>query len=312
MNVEPRKDLLPDFLVIGAGKSGTTSLNEYLNQHPNIFMAKKEPNFFAYETINPDHYEDENDRSYYYQSVYQLDDYKALFKNALANQLKGEVSNTYMSDEPAWRSIKKHVPKAKMIAILRHPADRLFSRYSHLVREGYKKPNSFEEFFDRDSYWWKRADLINEGFYYQKLKPYFDNFPRENFRVYLYEDFISKTDEVVKDIFEFLGVDSEVKVGTDVVYNKTGKVKNKAMHKLVGPNSWPIRFVKENFSGLHQWLKNRPGVYGSLMKLRSKNLEKSELPANLRQRVIDEIYRNDIEQLGKLLQRDLSHWLKGN
>ena len=304
------KELLPDFVVIGAGKSGTTSLHEYLNQHPKIFMGSKEPNFFAYELLDPNTLEDPTDRDHYYQSVYKLEDYLNLFKEAKDGQLKGEVSNTYISSAGSWERIKHYIPDAKLMAILRHPADRIFSRYFHLVRENeIPEGGDLNEVFNRDSIWWKRKDLVNEGFYYRQLKPYFDNFKRENIKVFLYEDFIGRTDEVVKEAFSFLGVDPDVKVGTDVVYNKSGKVKNKSVDALVGQDSAPIVFIKKVFPGLHKKLKSNVAVNRWLNGIRNKNLEKPGMDPKLKQRIVDDIYRKDIEQLQELLQKDLKHWL---
>lgn len=303
-------DLLPDFVVIGAGKSGTTSLNEYLNQHPKIFMGDKEPNFFAYELLDPDTISDPTDKAHYFESVYKLEDYLALFKGAKEGQLKGEVSNTYISSSISWERIKHYVPDAKLMAILRHPADRIFSRYFHLVRENeIPEGGDLNEVFNRDSIWWKRKDLVNEGFYYRQLKPYFENFKSENIKVFLYEDFIGKTDQVVKEAFEFLGVDPNVKVGTDVVYNKSGKVKNKSVDALVGQDSAPIVFLKKVFPGLHRKLKSSVAVNRWLNNIRNKNLEKPDMERDLKQKIVDEIYREDIQELQKLIQRDLKHWL---
>lgn len=302
--------LLPDFVVIGAGKSGTTSLHEYLNQHPKIFMGSKEPNFFAYELLDPNTLSDPTDRDHYYHSVYKLEDYLALFAEAKPGQLKGEVSNTYISTSIAWERIKHYVPEAKLMAILRHPADRIFSRYFHLVRENeIPEGGDINEVFNQDSIWWHRKDLVNEGFYYRQLKPYFENFKRENIKVFLYEDFIHKTDEVVKEAFAFLGVDPNVKVGTDVVYNKSGKVKNKSVDALVGQESAPIRFLKKFLPGFHRYLKKSVTVQRWLNNVRNQNLEKPDFDPALKKRIINEIYREDIENLQTLLQRDLKHWL---
>lgn len=303
-------DRLPDFLVIGAGKSGTTSLHEYLNQHPQLFLGEKEPNFFAYQHLDPATIDDPTDLQHFRQSVTDLEAYQALFRKAGPEQLLGEVSNTYISKDGSCDNIKALLPQVKLMAILRHPAERLYSRHSHLVREGLEEPGTFHKFFDRESVYWRRSDLINEGFYYQRLKPFFEAFPREHIRIYLYEDFISETDAVVKDVFEFLGVDPSVSVGTDVVYNKSGRVKNKFVNKLIGQNAWPIRMMKSLTPGLHRMLRKNPSWYGLLNKLRSRNLQKPGLPQEVRRRLIDEVYLEDIKQLGPLIGKDLSAWYK--
>ncbi len=302
---------LPDFVIIGAGKSGTTSLNEYLKEHPKIFMAtRKEPNFFAFETLDPSIYDEEKSREYYFNSVLKIEDYYKLFEGAKEDQLLGEVSNTYISHAQAWERIKHYVPNAKLIAILRHPAERLYSRYFHLVRENeIPEGGAMEEVFNRDSVWWRRPDLVNEGFYYDKLKPYFENFPKEHIKIFLYEEFIGDTDRVLRDTFEFLGIDPNVKVATDIIYNKSGEVKNKSVDALVGQNSGPILFLKKFLPGLHRYLKESVWANRVLNNLRNKNLDKPGMDPDFRKRITQEIYQEDIEQLEKLLERDMSAWL---
>ena len=305
------RDNMPDFLVIGAGKSGTTSLNNYLKQHPQVFMClRKEPNFFALEIPHPDDYELQSSRDYYYQSVSDIDEYQKLFQGAREDQLLGEVSNTYLNSELACDRIQHYLPGAKLIAILRHPAERLYSRYYHLVREDVLDNLTWDQLFDRNTEWWKRQDLVDEGFYYKHLKRYYDNFPAENIMPVLYEDFTEKTGEVVREIFKFLEVDTDADVDTETVYNKSGEVKNESVNKVVGQNSGPIRALRNLAPGLHKKLKSSPLANRLLYYFRNKNLEKPSMPADLRKKLIEEIYREDIEKLQKLIGKDLSHWLK--
>lgn len=303
-------NLLPDFLVIGAGKSGTTSLNEYLRQHPDVYMTRKEPNFFSFEMYNPEDFEDPVDRAYYFQAAYNLELYQELFKAAQPGQLKGEVSNTYMTHPPAYARIKHYVPQIKLIAILRHPADRLFSRFAHREREGMTENLKLEDIFNRNSYWWQSPDLVPEGFYYKQLKPYFEYFSSDQLRIYLYEEFTKDTDRVFREILDYLDLPHDVDIDTGVVFNKTGKVKNSLLHKIIGPNSAPIRWAKNL---VPESLYKRPDggkLRSWIHKLRSKNLEKTQIPQDFRDRVTREIYNEDITQLEKLIGKDLSAWYK--
>ncbi len=303
---------LPDFVVIGAGKSGTTSLNEYLKEHPQIFMStRKEPNFFAYEMAKEEDFDLESSKEFYRDSVLKLDDYLELFKGSKESQLLGEVSNTYLNSEMACERIKHYIPNTKLIAILRHPADRLFSRYSHYVREGLlPEDGGLDKVFDKTTSWWLRPDMITEGLYYGQLKRYYDNFPQENIRVYLYENFINDTAGVVEDIFKFLAIDPSIKVATDIVYNKSGTVKNKAVDNLVGQNSPLITTLKKVAPGLHRWMKDNVLINRWLYNLRNKNLQKADFSPSLRKEIVDKIYAEDIKKLGNLIGQDLSHWLK--
>ncbi len=304
-------ELMPDFLVIGAGKSGTTSLNEYLRQHPDVYMCRKEPNFFAFEMYTAEDFEDPVDRAYYYQAAHTLEQYQELWRPAQKGQLKGDVSNTYMTHDPAYARIKHYLPEVKMIAILRHPAERLFSRFAHIEREGSQMEElALERIWDSQSLWWHRPDLIPEGFYYEQLAPYFENFRRDQLRIYLYEEFTEDTERVFYEILEFLGLRTDVPIDTKVVYNKTGRVKNALLHKLIGPNSLPIRVAKKLLpvpvKGTNWTLALRSKVH----RLRSNNLKKTAIPAELKSRVTQEIYREDLERLQKLIGKDLSSWLQ--
>jgi len=303
--------VMPDFLIIGAGKSGTTSLNNYLKQHPEVFMCRrKEPNFFALEMVNPEDYELESSRQYYYESVSQLDEYQKLFEGAKDGQLLGEVSNTYLNSDFACERIKHYVPQAKLIAILRDPAERLYSRYYHLLREHVLDDLTWDQVWDKSTQWWKRQDLVDEGFYYKNLKKYFDNFPAEHIHIILYEDFTENTAEVMREVVAFLNLDPEVKIDTGTVYNKSGTVKNEAVNKMVGQNSAPIRLLKSAVPSLHQQLKKSVWANKLLYYFRNKNLDKPGMPADLRGQLIEKLYREDIEQLAPFLKRDLSAWLR--
>jgi hypothetical protein len=164
--------------------------------------------------------------------------------------------------------------------------------------------------FDKSTSWWKRPDMITEGLYYGQLKRYYDNFPKENIRVYLYENFIGDTAAVVEDIFKFLEIDATVKVATDIVYNKSGTVKNKAVDNLVGQNSAIIVALKKVAPGLHRWMKDNVLINRWLYNLRNKNLQKADFSPKLRKDIVDKIYAEDIKKLSVLIGQDLSHWLK--
>ena len=116
--------MLPDFLVIGAFKAGTTSLHHYLDKHPRIFMTRlKEPNFFAHTKSDPNH----DNRNIF--PVTDLAQYERLFADARADQLKGEASPGYLPSKQAPRKIKEQIPDIRLLATLRDPVDRAYSHY---------------------------------------------------------------------------------------------------------------------------------------------------------------------------------------
>ena len=306
-----KKERWPDFIIIGAGKSGTTALDHFLGQHPELFMSKKkEPNFFSLEGVDPDSYELPEARAYHFESVYEKAPYLDLFRDARADQAAGENSNLYMVEERTAKRIHETLPEVKLIAMIRQPADRLFSRYQHMMREDKVPADGFDRVFDSSSRWWRRADLIVEGFYAKNLQRFYELFPKEQIRVYLYDDFRKDTDGVLKDIFEFLGVSSDFKVDTDMVVNKSGVLKKNLFNRLLGQNGAVVRGFKRMFPSWHQRLKGSKEVLKRLNKARNKQIVKMDFDPELRKKITEEIYLSDIKKLEKLIDRDLSNWTR--
>ena len=308
-----KHDLIPDFLIIGAGKSGTTSLDKYLNQHPEIFIPKvKEPNFYGYENTKVEDFNGDIAEILHFKgSVTNFEDYLNLFKDAKPGQLKGETSNTYMYHPGAPEKIKHYNPDMKLIAILRQPAGRLYSRYLHLARESRTPTASFADCKDKNSIWWKRNDLVKEGFYYKNLLPYYKLFPKENIRVYLYEELNERPDDVLRDIYKFLGVDEEFKGDVSVRYNQSGIIKNKFLNKIYGQKGLLSTLAKAILpkSGM-QKIKSINAVQRTINTLRGKNLVKPKMDPEVRRWLSQEVYGEDIKNLQTLIGKDLSHWLK--
>jgi hypothetical protein len=305
-------EALPDFLVIGAGKSGTTSIDKYLDQHPDIYIPrKKEPNFFGYENLQPEEPGlSGEDLRHYQNSVTNLKDYINIFSEAAPNQKKGETSNTYLYHPDAPSRIRYYVPDVKLIAILRQPADRLYSRFMHLARENRTPTKKFSDALVKTSIWWQRNDLINEGFYYRHLKRYFDSFPTSNIRVFLYEDFQQRPLEVMQEIYSFIGVDASFQPDVSLRYNESGLIRNKFLNKLYGQGGWLSRSIQNLLPSLYRKLKTNLALKKKMLALRGKNLEKKEMDPQVRKALTLEVYKEDILNLQSLLQRDLSNWLK--
>lgn len=308
-----KHELIPDFLIIGAGKCGTTSLFMYLKQHPEIFIpGVKEPNFYGYENRTPkDFGEGLASSTHYRESVTSFSAYIDLFKDALPGQLKGEMSNTYMYHEQAPERIKYYNPDMKLIAILRQPAGRLYSRFLHLARESRLPSDSFSDCMNRSSIWWKRNDLIKEGYYYKNLKPYFELFPRENIRIYLYEELNEQAPAVLRDIFQYLDVDPDFQPDLGTRFNQSGIVKNKFLNRIYGQKGFLSTSLKTLFPrSIVESLKGNAYIQRIINELRGKNLAKPKPDPAILNWLTQEVYADDIKQLQELIGRDLSHWLK--
>jgi|SRR5215210_1688650 len=289
---------MPNFLIIGAMKSGTTALYYYLEQHPQIYMSPvKEPNFFCVEgQENPDP-----------KSTSDSETYRRLFKSASGERALGEASHCYLYKAEAIERIKYYVPEAKFIAILRNPVDRAYAHFLHMVRNGTEPFADFTQALQEDESGSHRnrtpQDYIGRGFYYVQLKRYFDNFPPDRIKIYLYDDLNSTPIDTLQDAFRFLGVDDSFVPDVSVKHNVSGYPKSRVLDKLLtlGPVTHALKLylpaeLRWRLSKVHD-------------KLKSRNLVKPPPVQTTVRRHLIETYREDTLKLQELIRRDLSGWL---
>lgn len=306
--VDPR---FPDFIVIGAGKSGTTSLDHYLAAHPSIYMSPvKEPNFFALEGFEIPSTEEDPEKLFHYpQAITNKDEYLQLFDGAKKSELLGEVSPMYLYAEKAPQRIFDYNPDTKLIAILRQPADRLYSRYLHLARQSDTPTAHFSDALDDSTIWWRRDDLVQEGFFFRGLSRYYELFPKENIKVYLYEDLKKSQEEVVKSMFEFLNVDGSFTPDMSVQFNQSGIIKNKLMDSFVGQKSIFKRAIEKVSPRLYESIKKSNTLQKVVQGARMKNLDRPPIEDEIKRELTQKVYKEDILKLQALIGRDLSAWL---
>ena len=174
---EPRDVALPNFLIIGAAKAGTTSLYRYLEQHPEVYMSPvKEPKFFALGGERLDYRGPGDEARMRGASVTSLEDYRELFRGVSTETAVGEASTLYLYSERAAARIKHHVPDVKLIAVLRNPVDRAYSDFLHLVRDGIEPLTDFPQALEAEesrirSRWAPMWHYRRRGFYHPQLKP---------------------------------------------------------------------------------------------------------------------------------------------
>jgi len=295
---------LPNFLIIGAAKAGTTSLHHYLHQHPQVYLSTpKEPAFFAFEgEAHP--YKTPGDGQWLKKVVTRLDDYQRLFEQpALA---KGEASVVYLYSTKAPERIKHHVPDAKLIAILRDPVARAYSNYLQLRRDGREPIQDFLTAFEQSEVraqadWRHIWHYKQMGFYFEQLSHYWNLFPANQIRVYLYEDFSKDPLAISQDIFRFLDVDSDFRPDVAPQANVSGLPKNRFLFHWVNNDNWAKTLLLRVFP-----LKLLRYVADGVNR---RNLVRPPLPPHVRAQLLP-IYQNDIRQLQGLIGSDLSTWLK--
>lgn len=281
----------PDFIIIGAGKCGTTSLHNYLAQHPQIYMCpKKETFFFINEKTRAKHKP--------WGAVTTTEDYYSLFQDAPKSSVIGEISTNYYAYPESAQLIYNHIPTVKIIAILRDPAERAFSGYQMHVRQGIEK-KSFEQVILEENKYVKR------GFYFSELIPYFKTFDRQSIKILLYDDLCQNPLVFMQDLFKFIGVDDNFIPDMSKKGRKGGLPKNQNLnHLLTKPNL--LRSSVATVLKLAIPLQLRQQIRASMIK---NNTYKAQLSPEARKKLI-EIYKSDILKLQDLIERDLSNWLE--
>lgn len=300
---------MPNFLLIGAPKAGTSALYAYLSQHPQVYMSPvKEPHFFMLENEKVN-FQGPGDQDRFRRSVHQLGDYKKLFAGVTDEIAIGEASTTYLGNEKASRRIKKYIPEAKLIAILRNPVDAAYASFLHLVRDGNESIADFAKALAAEpertqNNWGLMWRYQQKGFYYKQLKPYFELFDRQQIKIFIYEEFERNPELVMKDMFAFVGVDPSFKADMATKYNVSGMPKSQTLNKLLAQSN-PL---KESIKLLVP-PKMRSTIYSKVRIWNLSNFKKPKMSEETRRQLTDS-YRDDILKLQSLIQQDLSAWLK--
>src|SRR5688500_3071648 len=137
---------LPNFLILGAPKAGSTALHVALAQHPQLHLSSvKEPKFFLCDGAPPARQHGPGDAHSAREWIWRRDEYEALFDGAPAGTLTGESTPLYLADPAAHERIHRLVPEAKLIAIVRDPVDRAYSNWTHLWSDGLEPVSDFVE-----------------------------------------------------------------------------------------------------------------------------------------------------------------------
>ncbi len=299
---------LPNFLIVGAAKAGTTTLYNYLQKNPNIFVPEhKEPYFLTGQSLA----EINTNGGYYHRGMIDnFELYCDLYKNAYLKMMIGDFSTGYLYFyQSSIYNIKKYLGSPKIIIIIRNPVDRAYSNYLHHVKDG-NETESFEDAISlieerKKKNWWWGYSLLDAGLYYNQVKAYLENFT--DVKIFLFEDLKNNSQFVVDDLCSFLNVSSfDIE---NKIYNKSGVPKKNTKtflyRRLVGSNNF---LVKSFLSLIPLSFKNKLREIIT-EKLLNTNLEKPQMKKETRIE-LQKYYKEDILKLQDLIKRDLSDWLK--
>lgn len=271
---------LPNFLIVGAAKAGTTSLYEYLRQHPDVFMSPlKEPGYYWSEAPT---LEDAPIRT--------AEEYARLFAGVTTERAIGEATPRYLQSPTAAARIQRDCPDARIIVALRNPADRAYSSYLGRVRDG-REPRPVDEAMQPDTYYFETS------LYYESLSRFFERFAR--IKVVLFDDLRADSKAVMRDLYTFLDVDPAFEPDVSIRHNKAAVPRSAWMNALFIRSTGFLRRIAPPF------LRNRgftPRLHPLLLG------PAAPLPPAIRERLLLQ-FRDDIEKTASLIGRDLSSWL---
>ena len=294
----------PDFFVVGAFKCGTTAMYAYLRQHPQIYMPfHKEPLFFG----------DDLTRRY---GRMTRDQYLALFREAAAGQRIGEASAWYLYSSSAAQEIAAVAPEAQIIVMVRNPVDVMYAEHSQLLFNVEEDQTDFGAALEAEPAR-RRGERLPPGpirpetLYYrhsvrfaEQLSRYHDVFGRERVHVIVYDDLRNDTATTYRRALEFLGVDPAF-LADFAIRNPNKRVRFGALQRLIYQPPAPVlRFVP--------WLRRFPLVHrlrGAAVRLNSSPAPRAPMDPALRRRLLNEL-APEIDELGRLIGRDLSGWLR--
>lgn len=300
---------MPNFLIVGAAKSGSSSLHFYLAQHPEIYMTpKKQTYFFASEGAIPNFRGPGDHEEVNKKAITSLDVYQREFNGVTTEKAIGEACSVYMYDDKAPERIKHHVPNAKLIMILRDPVERAYSSFMQLVRDGYETTDDFEQGLAleatriKDNYrhlWHYKK----RGLYYEQIQHYLTLFEESQIHICFFEDLKNDPQHLLRGIYRFLGVDDSFVADTSGKYNATGIPRSRALLRLI---MQPNAFKSVAKTIIPESVRKSVKTFVTTHPLA---LRKPPASPRAREKLVPE-FREDILKLQALTGRDLSRWLQ--
>ena len=296
---------LPNFLIVGAAKCGTSSLHNYLNQHPDVFMPTftpeglkvKEPRFLIKEKL----------QQRLSKGIWNYEDYKLLFDGVTNETAIGESTVLYLYyHNEAIKNIKKYLGEdVKIIIMLRNPIDRAYSAYSFASRT-LQENQTFKEALTNARSRFENDETLSPmilykelGLYFEMVKDYMKSF--KDVHIILYDDFILQTDLEVSKVFDFLNIFNSHNINTSDIINSGGR-------------KWNSKFIKKLLmqdGGLKNILKIiLPKKIRLVIKSRmiiSFTSKADAINKSIKKELLD-YYHEDIHLLEKLINKDLSKW----
>jgi len=301
---------IPNFLVVGAPKAGTTSMNRYLSEHLEVYMpARKGLHYFTCQDLmrcsnGP------GDKEAIQNICTTFDQYQSFYATVPSSALAiGDASPSYLFYSNCIPSIKQTLgSQVKIIIMIRNPVERAFSNYLHMVSNKRENLSFFDALLAEDGRvkqgWGDFWQYRGHSLYYAKLKDYLDAFGASQVKVINHDEFAHNTLRSMQDIYTFLNVDpSFVPMNINVIYGKTGTSRSRLLSEWVNKS---VVFKPLFIKILPKKILRRLKVYKD--RIIEKNTVKE---VNIAQRAIEFLnpfFQEDIALTENLLQIDLRQW----
>lgn len=268
--------MLPNFIGLGVQRAATTWLHHCLSEHPNVFVPEAKELF-------------------YFSTRYEMGQewYESHFKPTPDQTAVGEITPSYLQHPGAAQRMAELVPDARLFVVLREPVSRAYSAYQ-LFKDKRYADASFAQACTPES------DLVHHSLYASALSGFYRCFPRENVRVYLYEQVEQDRDNTLRDLYRHLGVDESFKPSVaDKRVNAAVFPRTQGALRSAGLG-WSINMLRDTPIG--EWIKRR------VVPTSAQAVSRDPIPIEEAQRV-RATFHDDVMKLQDLLDRDLSHWL---
>jgi hypothetical protein len=264
--------MLPSFIGIGAQRAGTTWAYNCLAEHPQVFMTRKKELHFFYVNYGRG-----------------LDWYAEQFAGAEGALARGEITPDYMYHPVAMQNIARDVPDVRLFAILRNPIDRAVSAFA--LHTGRYAGQSFAHAVATD------PELIDRGLYARHLRRVLELFPRERVAILFYDDLVDRPLAFLRDLYAFVGVDPGFRPASlETRYNRVIYPRLQQLLLRCGAG-WIIDGVKKTPIG--DWVRGR----------NQGSRRESGVATQADVAKLKAAFADDVAELGRLVGRDLDHWL---
>lgn len=293
---------IPNTILIGAQKAGTSSFYDWLSQHPDIFAPKsvKDYPYFSYE-------------DYYSKG---LKHYKKYFEKKQDESIILAGSVNYVCFEYAIKRIHELNKDMKLIFVLRNPIERAFSAYNYQLKMMRENITDFETALEQENERLCSDDFtvlseltyIEHGLYYKQLQMLQKYFPLNQIKVILFDDIKENPELTVKEVFTFLNIDREFKPEFNFL-NETGEIKYKWIKSLLYKQGSFRKFIVQNIVNVFLPLEKRAAIKDYISHQFTIKSKKNNLEDHIKEKLLSE-FIVDINSLEILLNKDLSLWKK--